>query len=170
MAPVCSICRREDRASLEDEHVQGMSLRAIAARHKGTTAWSLRRHFQHVARIIENQQKLQERQEVSDRATGKLPARVEQLIAELERITVNALRRKDHTTALRAIAQRRECLKTIGEISGELGPRTPGEYIPANIQVNVGEPAAPRMTNEQFIEHFRSLYGLPPRKLPDKIM
>ncbi len=171
MSAVCSICPREDRPAIEQSHVDGLSLRAIAAQHPGTTAWSLRRHFKHVARIIEDQQRLQERQVQNDRASAKLPTRVEQLIAELERMTANALRRKDYASALRSITARLQCLRTVGELSGELGPRTQGEYVPANIQVNVGEPSAPRMTNEQFLEHFRSLYGLPPRKPPtDKVM
>jgi hypothetical protein len=92
MSAVCSICRREDRTAIEQSHVAGMSLRAIAKLHAGTTAWSLRRHFQHVPVIIEQQQNLRVRQEVNNRASCKLPARVESLIAELERVTANALR------------------------------------------------------------------------------
>lgn len=172
MSAVCSICRREDRPAIEQSHVEGLSLRAIAKLHPGTTAWSLRRHFQHVPMIIEQQQKLQERQVQSDRITGKLPARVEQLLAELERITVNALRRKDPTTALRAIAQRRECLKTIGELSGELRPGGAGEVVPANVQVNIGEPSTqtePALSEEErrdrFLAKFAHCYGVVwPRK------
>lgn len=55
MSAVCSICRREDRPAIEQAHVEGLSLRAIAKLHPGTTAWSLRRHFQHVPEIIEEQ-------------------------------------------------------------------------------------------------------------------
>ena len=160
MSAVCSICRREDRPAIEQSHVDGLSLCAIAAQHPGTTAWSLGRHFQHVPAIIEEQQKLQERRVQNDRATAKLPTRLEQLIAELERMTTNALRRKDYASALRSITARLQCLKTIGELTGEL--RGQGEYIP----VGAAEPSAPRMSREEFFENFRALYGLPPRKPP----
>jgi hypothetical protein len=54
MRAVCSICRREDRTAIEQAHVVGVSLRAIAKLHSGTTAWSLRRHFQHVPLLIDS--------------------------------------------------------------------------------------------------------------------
>ena len=56
--------------------------------------------------------------------------RVEQLVAELERLTANALRRHDYSAALRAIAGRLSCLKMIGELSGELRPGGLGEVYP----------------------------------------
>lgn len=59
----------------------------------------------------------------------------------------------------------------VGELSGELGPRAQGEYIPANIQVNVGEPSAPKMTHEQLGERIRDLYHLARKaSKPDPIM
>jgi hypothetical protein len=80
-----------------------MSVRAIAKMHTGTTAWSLRRHFLHVPVIIEQQHKLQVRQGENDRATGRLPARVEKLIAEAEEITRTARRKHEFSAALAAI-------------------------------------------------------------------
>lgn len=76
MSAVCSIYRREDRTAIEQAHVVGVSLRAIAKLQSGTTAWSLRRRFQHVPLLIEQQQKPQARQVENDRATAKLPGRL----------------------------------------------------------------------------------------------
>lgn len=168
MSAVCSICRREDRPAIEQSHIDGLSLRAIAAQHPGTTAWSLRRHFLHVPAIIERQLGVQNRQAQNDRTTAKLPTRIEQLIAELERMAMNALRRKDHNLAVRIASVRLQCLKVAGELTGELRSG-PGEIVPA-VQVNVGE-TAPKMTAEQFEARLRAIYNLGPRKTtPDKIM
>jgi hypothetical protein len=179
MSAVCSICKREDRPTIEQAHVDGLSLRVIAKAHPGTTAWSLRRHFTHVPVIIEQQQLLHLRQERNDRATAKLPTRVEQLIAELERMTANALRRKDHASALRAITARLQCLRTIGELSGELrsGPRI-GEFVPgtigaaaaASVTVNLPPNATPK-DPAHFVELLRHIYNLGPRgkaRVPDE--
>jgi hypothetical protein len=178
MSAVCSICKREDRPTIEQAHVDGLSLRVIASQHPGTTAWSLRRHFQHVPAIIEKQQQLQARQERNDRATAKLPTRVEQLIAQLERLTANALRRKDYASALRAITSRLSCLRTIGELSGELrnvprfGELVPGTGVTAAVQVNVNAPAGPAEgeaeKHARFMQTIANIYGVPwPREQSD---
>jgi hypothetical protein len=168
VSAVCSICRREDRTAIEESHVAGMSLRAIAKAHPGTTAWSLRRHFQHVPAIIEKQQTLQVRQERNDRATAKLPTRVEQLLAELERITLNANRRRDYTAALNAIRARLACLEMLGKISGELRAGA-GEFVPGTaVQVNIA-PAAPAEEKDpqRLVRRMCEIYGLPfPRETP----
>jgi hypothetical protein len=70
MSAVCSICKREDRPAIEQGHIDGLSLRALAKLHAGTTAWSLRRHFAHVPVIIENQQKLEGQRVLNDRAAN----------------------------------------------------------------------------------------------------
>ncbi len=181
MSAVCSICKREDRPLIEQAHVDGASLRAIAKLHPGTTAWSLRRHFAHVPAIIEKQQTLQVRQEQNDRATAKLPGRVENLIAELERMTANALRRKDHASALRAITTRLQCLRTIGELSGELrANRGQGEFVPgtgtgaaAAATVTVNIPTAAAKDPHRFVELLKHIYGVTQTRStakPDPIM
>jgi hypothetical protein len=80
--------------------------------------------------IIEQQQKLQLRQEKNDRATGRFPVPVKKLIAELESPTMTARRRRDYSTALSAIKTRLACLETIGRLTRELHDRA-GEHIPA---------------------------------------
>ncbi len=166
MSAVCSICRREDRTAIEQSHVAGMSLRAIAKLHAGTTAWSLRRHFAHVPVIIENQQKLERQQERNDRATAKLPTRVEHLLAELERMTLNANRRRDYSAALRAITARLQCLRTIGELSGELRPRPgAGEVVPGTVtagaSVTLNLPQATAVKDPaRFVALLNHIYGL----------
>ncbi len=181
MSAVCSICKRKDRPAIEQAHVDGHSLRAIAKLHFGTTAWSLRRHFVHVPVIIEKQQLLQVRQERNDRATAKLPARVESLLAELERLTANAQRRKDYASALRAITARLQCLRTIGELNGELrANRGQGEFVPgtgaaaaAAATVTVNIPTAAAKDPHRFVELLKHIYGVTQARStakPDPIM
>jgi len=172
MAATCSICRRVDRSAIEQCHVAGMSLRAIAALHSGTTPWSLRRHFAHMPALIAA---VTERQVERNRATAKLPSRVESLIAELERVTANALRRKDYASALRAITSRLSCLRTIGELSGELrsGPRI-GEFVPgtgatAAVQVNLNAPGPTEGKAEKharLMQLIANVYGVPWPRVP----
>lgn len=173
----CSICKREDRSAIEQNHVEGLSLRAIAKLHPGTTPWSLRRHFAHVPAIIEQQQKLEERQVQNDRATAKLPARVEALIAELERMTQNAVRRRDYAAALRSITARLQCLRMIGEMTGQLRPGGPlGELVPGNVAaasttLNVNLPGPAPKDPERFVRLLKEIYSIsdrPPK--PDPIM
>jgi hypothetical protein len=172
MSAVCSICKREDRPAIEEQHVQGLSLRAIASQHPGTTAWSLRRHFAHVPAIIEKQQQLQVRQERNDRATAKLPARVEKLIAEAEAITMSARQKRDFSAALAAIRTRLSCLETIGRLTGELRPGGPlGEFVPgtaaAAASVTVNMPAPEReKTWASFEDLMRQIYNLGPKREP----
>ena len=171
MAATCSICRREDRSEIEQSHVAGRSLRAIAALHAGTSPWSLARHFKHVPAIIA---KVTEHQVAQNRATAKLPGRVEILISELERMTANALRRKDYASALRAITARLSCLEMIWKLSGELRPGAAGEFVPGTaVQINVAPATAPEKEKdpERLVRLMCEIYGLPLRGLrTDKIM
>lgn len=167
MSAVCSICRREDRTAIEKAHIDGLSLRVIAKQFVGVSAWSLRRHFQHVPMIIEQQKKIAVRLEDGNRATAKLPARVEALVAELEKMTANAVRRKDYASALRAIGGRLQALKMIGELSGELRPGGAGEFVPgttghaaAAASVTVNLPTAAPKDRARFVELLREIYGL----------
>jgi hypothetical protein len=177
MAATCSICRHSSRAAIEEAHVQGASLRAIAKQFAGVSAWAVRRHFRNcLPGII---QKVTAHQDQQNRATAKLPGRVEVLIAELERFTANALRRKDYSSALRAIAGRLQCLKTLGELSGELRPGGLGEFIPGTgvttaVQVNLNTPAAPAEDEEEararLMQRIAQIYNIAwPRKsrVPD---
>lgn len=166
MAGSCTICRHSSRAAIEQAHVEGASLRAIAKQFAGVSAWAVRRHVQNcLPGII---QKVTAHQELRNRATAKLPGRVEILIAELERMTANALRRKDHATALRSIAARLQCLEMVGKLSGELRPTGLGEFVPGTaVQVNVnapaaapGEPLSEADRMHAFVEKLRNFYGL----------
>jgi hypothetical protein len=171
MPATCGICKHAERAAIEEAHVKGGSLRAIASQFAGTSPWSLARHFKHVPAIIA---KVTEHQVAQNRATAKLPGRVEVLISELERMTANALRRNDYSSALRAIAGRLQCLRTIGELRGELrnGPRI-GELVPGTaVQVNVNAPAVPAEgeaeKHARFMQTIANIYGVPwPREQPD---
>jgi hypothetical protein len=163
MAKVCSICQRPDRASIEEQHVQGSSLRAIASQFAGTSPWSLQRHFAHVPAIIA---KVSEHQVQQNRATAKLPQRVEKLIAEAEALTLSARRKRDFASALSAIRTRLACLETIGRLTGELRPGGPqiGEFIPgtaaAAASVTVNMTAPPVKDPRNFVRLLRSIYHL----------
>jgi hypothetical protein len=117
MPATCGICKHAERAAIEQAHVEGTSLHAIAKQFAGVSAWAVRRHVQNcLPGII---RRVSAHQEQQNRASAKLPGRVEILIAELKRVTANALRRKDYPSALRAIAGRLQCLKTLGDLNGE---------------------------------------------------
>jgi hypothetical protein len=164
----CSVCRHTQRTAIEQAHVEGLSLRAIAKLYPYTTPWSLARHFKHIPSLIA---KATARELQKNVATAKLPSRVEELIAEAEAITKSARRKNDIPAALSAIRTRLTCLEMLGKISGELRPGGAGELVRANVQINVGESSTKKMTHEQLVEHIRSLYNLPPRKPPtDKVM
>jgi hypothetical protein len=169
MAATCSICRHASRATIEEAHIQGASLRAIAKQFAGVSAWAVRRHVQNcLPGII---QKVTAHQEQQHRVSARLPGRVEVLISELERMTANALRRRDYASALRSITARLQALRTIGELSGELrnGPRI-GELVPGTaVQVNVSSapPASETKDPQWLVRRMCEIYGLPwPREHP----
>jgi hypothetical protein len=179
--PSCTVCRHPERAGLEQAHVEGLSLRAIAKLHPGTTPWSLARHFKNcIPAIVE---KVAAHQLVQDRATGRLPARVEELIAEAKAIGKTARRKRDHSAALSALRTRLSCLETIGRLTGELRPGgSVGEFIPgtaaaaaASVTVNLPTPA--QKTWDGLDGLLRQIYNLgakrertepkiPPLKIP----
>src|ERR1700674_1978484 len=166
MPPTCSICPRDDRAAIEQQHIQGTSLRVISKQHAGTTPWSLRRHFAHMPALVA---KVTEQQLQRNRSTAKLPARVEKLIAEAEAITMAARRKRNFSAALAAIRTRLACLETIGRLTGELRPNGPpvGEFIPGNtaaaasasVTVNLPTPDRAK-TSADLHDLLKSIYGL----------
>lgn len=165
MAQTCSVCKHADRAAIEAAHVDGRSLRGIASQFAGTSPWSLARHFKHVPAIIA---KMTEHQVQQNAATGKLPARVEKLIAEAESLTMTARRKRDFTSALAAIRTRLSCLELLGRLTGELRPGGPvGEFIPGNAaaaaqaSVTVNVPA-PARSGIGLANRLRQIYNLVP--------
>lgn len=118
----------------------------IASKFVGTSAWSLVRRFKHIPEIIA---KVSTREPVKSTATGKLPARVEQLIAEAEAIAKSARGKEDWSAALAAIRTCLSCLEMIGKLSSELKPVGAGEFVRgvsvgAVAQVSVNLPVPPR--------------------------
>jgi hypothetical protein len=170
VAKACSVCVHGDRAAIEAAHVEGSSLRVIAAQFAGTSPWSLQRHFAHVPAIIA---KVTEHQVQQNRATAKLPQRVEKLIVEAEALTLSARRKRDFASALSAIRTRLACLETIGRLTGELRPGGPqvGEFIPgtatAAASVTVNMPAPEREKTWADLDALlRDIYGLRPKHEP----
>jgi hypothetical protein len=172
MPPTCSICPREDRAAIEEQHVQGGSLRSISKQHPGTTPWSLRRHFAHIPALIA---KVTQSQVQQNRSTARLPARIEKLITEAESVTMTARRQRNFSAALAGIRTRLACLETIGRLTGELRPNGPpvGEFIPGNaaaaaqasVTVNMPAPAREK-TWSDFKDLLRDIYGLKEHREP----
>jgi hypothetical protein len=177
MPLICSICKHTERAAIETAHVEGASLRDIVKVHPGVTIWSLSRHFKHLPALIERATE----EGARNRVSGKLPARVEQLIAEAEAIAKTAQRKRNYSAALAAIRTRLQCFEMLGKLSGELRPgNAVGEFIPgtvaagaqANVTLNLNtdEPSAilqVRKTPEEFHELLRQIYGLEsPRQSP----
>jgi hypothetical protein len=127
MPPTCSICRHAERAAIEEQHIKGTSLREIAKLHSGTTPWSLARHFKHIPAIIA---KTTAHEAAQNAATGKLPARVEDLIVEAQKILAGAKKEKQWSPALAALRENRALLELLGRLSGELRPGAAGDFVP----------------------------------------
>jgi hypothetical protein len=172
----CSICKHAERAAIETAHVEGASLRDIAKVHPGITIWSLSRHFKHLPALIERATE----QTARNRVSGKLPARVEQLILEAEAVAKTAKRKRNYSAVLAAIRTRLQCLEMIGKLSGELRPGAQGELVPgnvaagaqANVTLNLNAAddavivAARKKSPEEFHDLLCSIYGLEPRQSP----
>lgn len=154
MPPTCSVCRHADRAAIEAAHVEGRSLRVIAAQFAGTSAWSLQRHFGHVPGIIAQ---ATAHDAAQNAATGKLPARVEDLIVEAQKILAGAKKRKQWSPALAALRENRALLELLGRLNGELRPGAAGEFVPG---------AGAKLGGIGLANRLREIYGLAPRKTP----
>lgn len=158
MPPTCSICRHPERAAIEEQHIKGTSLREIAKLHSGTTPWSLARHFKHIPAIIA---KVTAHQVAQNVATGKLPARVEELIVEAQKILAGAKKKKQWSPALAALRENRALLELLGRLSGELRPGAVGDFVPGMTRGDAGAKGGIGLANR-----IREIYGLKP--LPDK--
>src|SRR5437016_579843 len=104
MPATCGICKHVARAAIEQAHVDGLSLRAIAKLHPGTTPWSLRRHFAHIPAIIA---KVTAHELQQNTNTAKLPARVEALILEARQVLASAKTEKRWIAAIAALRENR---------------------------------------------------------------
>jgi hypothetical protein len=52
MPPTCAVCRHPERASIDKAIVDGLSLRNIAQRFDGPSAWGIHRHKQHAHALL----------------------------------------------------------------------------------------------------------------------
>jgi hypothetical protein len=169
----CSICQHPQRVEIEASVLSGVSIRS-AAKAAGASPFALQRHLQHVASIVAKAVKDEGRQVDASR---KLPARIEELIADVRAITKAAKKKHDWNAALAGIRANLSCLEMLGKISGELKPGGLGEFVPGNAtagaaaSVTVNLPAAPAKRPEEFLQLIRQFYGLPPKPTkPEPIM
>ena len=96
------MCAHAARAAIEQSHVDGLSLRAIAKLHTGTTPWSLARHFKHIPALIA---KVTAHELQQNAKTAKLPARVEALILEAQQVLASAKTEKRWIAAIAALRE-----------------------------------------------------------------
>jgi hypothetical protein len=151
----CSICAHSERATIEQLHIEGNSLRAIAQRFPGVSPWSLRRHFQHLPDLIE---KVNAHQLERNAASAKLPDRIEELIEEARAVASQARKKGHFSAAVSGLRLHLAALQTLGALSGELG-RKDGEFIPPVMGADVLPAAAPR-DPRRVVELIREFYGL----------
>lgn len=162
MPRLCTICAHPQRVEMESAVLGGKSIRS-AAKAAGICWSALQRHLKHLPVAIA---RAAETEALQIEACGKLPARIEELIAQTRQILKSAKKKNDFAAALAAIRANLSCLEMLGKISGELGPRA--EVIVAT-QVNTGEPGEPAVSKEEkrdrFLAKWAECYGITwPRK------
>jgi hypothetical protein len=156
----CTICAHPQRIDIESSVLGGISIRS-AARAAGISWSALQRHLKHLPAAIA---KSVEGEALQLAACGKLPARIEELIAQTRQILKSAKKKNDFHAALAAIRANLSCLEMLGKISGELRPGA-GEFVPANVaavQVNV-VPATPEEEKDpqRLVRLMCEVYSLP---------
>lgn len=172
MPRLCTICAHPQRVEIESSVLGGKSIRS-AAKAAGISWSALQRHLKHLPAAIA---KSAEIEALHLEACGRLPSRIEELIAQTRQILKSAKKKNDFNAALAAIRANLSCLEMLGKISGELGPRGPGEFIPgvsagAVAQVNVNLPAPVEKDPEKLYQLIRQIYGLNISKAqPPKVM
>jgi len=118
MSQVCSICRHDQQAEMDQSLVSGISLRNIAEQF-GTSPTALHRHKRHLPQHLTV---AKEAAQVAD--ADVLLDSVKQLLEDAQRITAQAKQAKQLDTALRGIREMRGLLELMGRLSGELTQRT----------------------------------------------
>jgi len=155
--------------------VTGASLRKIARANPDITIWSLARHFKHLPAIIAQ---TTERRTQQNEASGRLPARVEQLILEAQQILAIAKTEKRWMPAVAALRENRNLIELLARLTGELGAGA-GEFVPGVAvqvnQVNNNVPEQqPAKNRDAFLKSIREFYNLSPAPRsplkPDPIM
>ena len=164
------MCAHAQRTELEASVLSGTSIRATAKLFN--VSWSaLQRHLQHLPAAVA---KSAEEEALHIEACGKLPARIEELIAQIRHILKAARKKQDFNAALGAIRANLSCLEMLGKISGELRPSGAGEFVPgtvANARVQINLPSSPQKDPERLNRLLREIYNLAdPLNKPDHIM
>jgi hypothetical protein len=166
MPQACSICVHGDRAAIEGAHVEGISLRGIAAKFARTSPWSLRRHFAHVPALIAS---VRAHQVAKNETSAKLPARLEALILEAQLILAAAKTEKRWIVAIAALRENRHMLELLGRLTGELRGFGAGEFVPgtgataaatATASASVTMPVAPEKNPEDLVRLLKDIYHL----------
>ena len=163
MPQACSICIHPDREVIEAAHIEGASLRGIAAKFARTSPWSLRRHFAHVPALIAS---VTAHQVAKSEASAKLPSRLEGLILEAQQILAAAKTEKRWIAAIAALRENRHMLELLGRLTGELRGFGAGEFVPgtsaasATASVSVTMPVAPEKNPEDLVRLLKEIYHL----------
>jgi hypothetical protein len=101
------MCTHPQRTELEASVLSGTSIRATAKLFN--VSWSaLQRHLQHLPAAVAKSAE-EEAQQIA--ACGKLPARIEELIAQIRAILKDARKKQDLNAALGAIRANLSCRK-----------------------------------------------------------
>jgi hypothetical protein len=167
MPRTCSICSLPQRIEIETVVLGGTSIRS-AAKVAGVSGSALQRHFKHLPAAIA---KSVAGETLQIQACGKLPARIEELIAQTRHVLESAKKKSDFHAALAAIRANLSCLEMLGKISGELRPGGAGEFVPgtaaAAASVTVNMPAPKKEKTWADVEDLmRQIYNLGPKREP----
>lgn len=151
MPRTCTICRHRKREEIERALLKGEPLRAIAKR-SGISPTALWRHKDHVSEALT---KSVEATEMAH--AGHLADQLKALIADAQRLKRQAERKRDITTALKAIRELCRLVELAAKVSGDLDERPQHNEL----HVHVPEDVALRIA-ETFVARHST-----PKALPD---
>lgn len=113
----CSICSHADRAQIDQALVEGVPVRALEARHSGTTRSALDRHRKHIPPALTQ---AKQAREVAD--ADSLLSRVERWLSRCERLFDRAEAAGEWSGAASAAREVSRNLELLGKLSGQLQP------------------------------------------------
>lgn len=135
---LCKACVHPKREKVDAMIVSGKpSLRHIAAQF-GLSASALVRHRRHIVTALTQAKKARQ-----VTAADTLLTRIECLIERTQDVADEALKEKEFTSALRGLAEVRQLLELLGQLSGEL------KNSGAGVNVNVGIVATEQRSHEE---------------------
>src|SRR5436309_1514458 len=146
LARTCTICHHHRRDAMDKSLLRGEQLKAVARRY-GVSDDALGRHRKHMQLVIA---KAAAKAEQKDLAYGSaLLGEIARIRADAERLQVEAERRQDVRSALRAIHERLAVVELEAKLSGQI------DTSPKNVTINLQA-----ISPEEAVEYARDILEL----------